>query len=107
MILQILNYANPAIQDGFCFPVLETDSLKFSRSYASHEDPLKLRFITEVTDRETGETMKDIHTHSTFTAPLIQKGAEQAGFRSIEIFGGYDRHPLQEKDFFCLIVIER
>ncbi|MBN2859409.1 MAG: class I SAM-dependent methyltransferase [Sphaerochaetaceae bacterium] len=107
MILQILNYWNPVIQDGFSFPVLETDNMKFYRSYTSHEDPLKLRFITKVTDRETGETLGDIHTHSAFTAHLIEKVARRAGFKSIELYGGYDRHPLQENDFFCLIVIER
>jgi len=107
LILQILNYGNPMLQDGFSFPVLETGHISFNRSYSSHEDPLKLRFITEVTDRETGETFTDIHTHSAFTSTLIQETAGSSGFRSVESYGGYDRHPLQENDFFSLIVIER
>ncbi len=107
IVLQVLNYTNPMFREGFRFPVLETDLIRFHRSYTSHEDPWKLRFTTEVTDRQSEETSVDVHTHSLFTGPLIERAARQTGFRNVELYGGYDRHPLQETDFFCLAVIER
>lgn len=105
-IIQILNFDNPAMGTGFVFPDLNTDKLRFSRSYA--EDPTGgILFNTEVFQKETEVTMNDTHRLYPFTSSQIIAASEKNQFTSCHMFGGYNNEEIKEDDFSRLFVLTK
>ncbi len=105
VLLQLLNYENPAIVPGFTFPELTSTSLVFSRSYKTGRNSSDLAFTTQVTEKDSGETHTEVHRHSRFTSTMIRQHAEAAGFTRVTVHGGYSGEPSKATDFFRLITL--
>lgn len=107
MVIQILNYDNPDLGPGFLFPPVESGGILFSRAYGSSEIPGRLEFRTTVANRETDETVQDVHIHYPFKVEMLEGTASICGFAGVKCFGGYDGRPCGDSDLFRLIVLEK
>ncbi len=107
LILQILNYSNPAIGPGFQFPVLESEKLVMERAYGESSDQARLDFNTKITNKITGETGTDVHYHYHFLSKSIELIAGELGYSAISRFGNYSGKEADTTDFFHLLVLEK
>ncbi len=107
LVIQLLNYSNPLIRPGFTFPPLESSRIRFERTYGESDSESTLEFRTKVTDKVEGTVSLDTHRHSRFTPLQITAASQTAGFSETSIYGGYDRSPCGEDNFFNLAVIRR
>ncbi|MDC7222205.1 MAG: class I SAM-dependent methyltransferase [Spirochaetales bacterium] len=106
IIIQVLNYDNPSLNEDFRFPELHTENIRFARSYSNGPRD-NLLFHTELTDLKTGEKSTDIHPHYPFRYEDIRKAAAQSGFRRCLVYGGYAFEEIQGTDFSRLFVLRK
>jgi SAM-dependent methyltransferase len=106
VILQILNYDNPSMNEEFCFTDLHTEKVCFTRSYSVGPRE-NLLFQTELTDLTTGEKSSDIHSHYPFHSKEISQASNQVGFRRCLCYGGYGFEEIKGTDFSRLFVLRK
>ncbi|MDC7219149.1 MAG: class I SAM-dependent methyltransferase [Spirochaetales bacterium] len=106
VVIQILNYDNPAMNEDFSFPELHTERVKFARSYSAGPEG-SLLFHTDYTNSATGEVSSDIHRLYPFKEEEIKKAAAKAGFRRFQAYGGYSFEETREKDFSRLFLLKK
>lgn len=106
-IIQILNYNNPKIKADFLFPILESDSLKFTREYIDIGKADKLGFSTTVENKKSGEVVKDLHELFLFDADRISDIAKDSGFNKVDLFGSFGKKERKQDDFYNVIVLHK
>lgn len=106
LVIQILNYENPRIGPGFSFPELSGGGLQLCRSY-EQTSGYQYKFLTRITDLQTGATEHDIHYHSPFLSEEICAAAGREGFTTIERIGSYSGKDPEPDDFFHLIICRK
>jgi len=107
LIIQTLNYSRFDIKEGFHFPSIESERIRFDRYYTLNEDGSTLDFHTSARDKKTNETFTDTHHHVPFLSSVIAEVADKVGFTNVEVFGSYDKKKVEVSDFFHLIVAEK
>lgn len=106
MIIQIINFDNPAMDENFRFPELNTPRIRFTRSYG--KDPAGgLLFNTEIYQKESGITLNDTHRLYPFRSNDLERTAREALFREVMAWGGYRHEEPEESDFFRLFQITK
>lgn len=104
-VLQMLNYAHPAIGPGYRFPDITSGNFSFIRKYETGPGPGTLRFVTLFSDgsKESGdETVLYCHTHG-----MVLEKLEEAGFRDSEMWSGWERKPFDPLQDAYLVLAAR
>ena len=104
LVIQILNYDWIIRQNITELPLIETESVVFSRHYEWEDGALF--FKADLVVKATGETVQN----RVRLFPLLKKDLtsllSQSAFTELEFYGGYDGRPLKD-DSFVLIVVAR
>jgi ubiquinone/menaquinone biosynthesis C-methylase UbiE len=105
VLIQILNYDRILSRNISSLPLLETEHIRFARSYVHRDDGM--HFVTRLLVKASGEEMdNDIVLY-----PLCQKEfadmLREAGFGHIDFFGSFQGGPLTPDSFACIAVARK
>ncbi len=102
--IQILNYDRILDKNITSLPLLETERIRFERSYVPRDG--LLRFVTTLRVKATGEEIRnDIPLYPLRRAELAE-GLTRAAFARVDWYGSYKGDPLTE-DSLPLIALAR
>lgn len=91
MTIQILDYDSAPGKPGWVFPVVETETIRFRRSYTFEND--RLVFDISVEDMSTGKGASTSLTILPITWEALKEDARRTGFTYFERYGGFDGTP--------------
>ncbi|MDH7483229.1 MAG: class I SAM-dependent methyltransferase [Spirochaetales bacterium] len=105
LVIQMLNYAHPAVHPGYRFPEIRVGGVVFRRAYETGPSPGTLVFRTEL--QIDCEQYRD----STILYPLAPAALEsllhQAGFITVSYCKGWDKAPFDVHHDLYLIAAAR
>ncbi|MFW6363910.1 MAG: class I SAM-dependent methyltransferase [Spirochaeta sp.] len=105
LAVQLLNYANPEIGPGFVFPLLESPVLTMSRRYGTIETDKGYEFNTEVIEKESDKSIRDLHLHYPFLSTEVKAAALAEGFSRAAVHGDYFDGTAGRDSFFHFLHI--
>lgn len=102
-IIQVVNYAHPAIGPGFVFPAMETARFLFERRYERGVLPGTISFVTTLSEGK--QSASDSTVLYSLSPEMIAYWLRGAGFKSIDLWSGWDREAFDaNKDRYAVIV---
>lgn len=101
-LLQILNYDH-IIEHGINeLPLLETSRLSFRRKYIFTPGESRILFETTVNIKGGSSPVTDRVILFPMRRKMLENYLYEAGFSNVEIFGGFDGHPLGSTDMVLI-----
>lgn len=95
LVLQLINFDLVRRDPGFAFPVMETENLRFARSY-SEIGEASLRFSIEITDKASGQSRSDSCRLYPIGRAELARRLVAAGFQDPGFYADYRLSPLGE-----------
>ncbi|MCX7774690.1 MAG: class I SAM-dependent methyltransferase [Spirochaetaceae bacterium] len=105
LVIQMLNYAHPAVHPGYCFPEIRVGGVVFRRAYEAGPSPGTLAFRTEL--QIDCEQYRDSTTLYPLEPAALESLLHQAGFNAVSFFRGWDCLPFDAQHDFYLIAVAR
>ncbi len=102
-VFQILNYYRIRTQAIDTLPVIENDTVRFERTYATGEDGALL-FRTNLKVKSTGQTLDNEIPLYPIEQDRLEQLLRDAGFGQIEFFGDLKAAPFVPEASFPLVV---
>ncbi len=90
-LLQILNYDYIINQQIFELPLIETDRIRFKRSYKRQEGSQQIRFITQLEIKRENRNVSNETILFSLSSMQLVKLLETSGFKEIELFSNFKR----------------
>lgn len=100
LLIQILNYDNILDNEINKLPLINNEHVKFERGYEFGD---RIKFITKLTVKETGENIKNVVNLSPIRKDDIKRMLVSAGFKDVIFYGSFAKTAL-DNDSFPLIV---
>jgi SAM-dependent methyltransferase len=104
-VVQMLNYANPAVGAGFVFPDIVSGDIVFSRRYEAGAGMDSLIFVTDLS--LDGTVMTDRTELYPLPPAVLRNALAAAGFDRIDFFADWNRADFQEDRSLYLIAVAR
>jgi 2-polyprenyl-3-methyl-5-hydroxy-6-metoxy-1,4-benzoquinol methylase len=95
--LQILNYDHIFREHLETLPLIENEEFRFDRGYRFIKGSRKLRFVTCLTIKSTGEIMKNETELLGLGSEELIHLLEQAGLERISLYADFAKHPFGGK----------
>lgn len=97
LTIQILNYQHILENQVKSLPVIDNEHIRFERNYEFSGELELIDFNTKLTVKSTGQEIKNSAKLYAIRQNKLQELLADAGFSSIEFFGGFNREPLSAK----------
>lgn len=96
LLLQILNYDKILDEQVSGLPLLDNDHIRFERSYAFRPDGM-LDFQTLLTDKGTGEEIRNSIVLNPLRSAKLQDLLQQSGFENVTLFDNFRKDTFSGK----------
>ena len=94
LTIQILNYQHILENQIKSLPLIDNEHIRFERNYEFSGETGLIDFNTKLTVKSTGQEMINSTKLCAIRQNKLQELLDEAGFYSIEFFGGFNREPL-------------
>lgn len=94
LTIQILNYQHILENQMKSLPLIDNGCIRFERDYEFGSESELIDFNTKLTVKSTGQEIKNSTKLYAVQQNKLQELLADAGFSSIEFFGGFNREPL-------------
>jgi len=94
LTIQILNYQHILENQIKSLPLIDNEHIRFERNYEFGGETGLIDFNTKLTVKSTGQEMINSTKLCAIRQNKLQELLDEAGFYSIEFFGGFNREPL-------------
>jgi SAM-dependent methyltransferase len=104
---QILNYdriLNEGIEE---LPTLEGPNVRFERSYRSEPEGKRIRFVTTLIIKATGEALHSETALYPLRLTELEGSLSRSGYRSVRLYRDYDERSYKPDAFTLIFVGER
>lgn len=103
LVLQIINYDR--ILDHYIkeLPTIETDDLRFERSYLRPLDGGCMTFRTRLTLKKTGEVLSNAVPLFPLRRGHLEQLLDEAGFGRVSCFADFEEHPVTDKSLALVV----
>jgi len=91
--LQILHYDHIFREKVETLPLIENEQIRFDRGYRFIPGSRKIRFLTRLTVKATGESIENETELLGVGCSELISYLQEAGFREISLFADFTRHP--------------
>ncbi len=106
ILIQIINYDRILDQHLDSLPTIENDECQFIRKYQYTENPTHIRFQTQLTLKNSGQTIENDVPLIALRPADLRSVLEEAGFGSVEEFGGFRKEPLSAQSQPYIIIAQ-
>lgn len=91
LLIQVINYDRILDQEIDALPTIETPEIKFVRNYHRHADRPLIEFETILTVKNTKRSLRNMIPLYPLRKSEIEHLLQQAGFRDVKFYGGFNR----------------
>ncbi len=105
-LIQMINYDRIIRNNLKGLPEIENEAIRFERYYAYPENPERIRFITKLTIKDTGQVIENDIPLLALRPKQLLAHFERAGFIHLNTFGSFKKTPFTEESQPLILVAQ-
>ncbi len=106
-IIQVVNYNRYEAGKESVLPLIDNDNISFYREYVWDRHDGRVHFDTVLTDKSTGNEIKNREVLTPFIPDEIIRQANDNGFSIVDTFGAFNRNEFIADSSFAFIIVAR